>query len=150
MRSDISFTVSSAERRRLNAINEFTVGHALRDYIEWKRMAAARSHFETGEIHRERLPQAMAQRSGDAGYASGIYSSRRLARATSERADFMMIEAGDAPDFLFRDLIDRTDLPRDTVFNSLRHTIPTPASSCRRARPWPWSTSNSATPTLQQ
>ena len=33
------------------------------------------------------------------GYASGIYSSRRIARATSERADFMMIVAGDAPDF---------------------------------------------------
>ncbi|WP_353646569.1 site-specific integrase [Mesorhizobium sp. WSM2239] len=27
--------------------DEFTVGHALRDYIEWKRMAAAQSHFET-------------------------------------------------------------------------------------------------------
>jgi integrase len=27
--------------------DQFTVGHALRDYIEWKRMAAARSHFET-------------------------------------------------------------------------------------------------------
>ncbi|GLS35324.1 hypothetical protein GCM10010869_09120 [Mesorhizobium tianshanense] len=33
------------------------------------------------------------------GYASGIYSSRRIARAASERADFMMIVAGDAPDF---------------------------------------------------
>lgn len=33
------------------------------------------------------------------GYASGIYSSRRVARATVERADFMMIVAGDAPDF---------------------------------------------------
>ncbi|MDE5459029.1 IS5/IS1182 family transposase, partial [Bradyrhizobium sp. CSA112] len=33
------------------------------------------------------------------GYASGIYSSRRIARATVERADFMMIVAGDAPDF---------------------------------------------------
>ena len=32
------------------------------------------------------------------GYASGLYSSRRLARA-AERADFMMIVAGDAPDF---------------------------------------------------
>lgn len=26
--------------------DEFTVGHALRDYIEWKRVAAARSHFD--------------------------------------------------------------------------------------------------------
>jgi integrase len=26
---------------------EFTVGHALSDYIDWKRVAAARSHFET-------------------------------------------------------------------------------------------------------
>ena len=33
------------------------------------------------------------------GYASGIYSSRRIARACIERADFMMIVAGDPPDF---------------------------------------------------
>jgi transposase len=33
------------------------------------------------------------------GYASGVYSSRRLAKACSERADFMMIAAGDPPDF---------------------------------------------------
>jgi len=33
------------------------------------------------------------------GYASGIYSSRRIARACVERADFMMISALDAPDF---------------------------------------------------
>jgi transposase len=33
------------------------------------------------------------------GYASGVYSSRRLAKACVERADFMMIVAGDAPDF---------------------------------------------------
>ena len=33
------------------------------------------------------------------GYASGIYSSRRIAGAAVERADFMMIVAGDAPDF---------------------------------------------------
>lgn len=33
------------------------------------------------------------------GYASGIYSSRRIARAAQERADFMMIVAGDVPDF---------------------------------------------------
>ena len=33
------------------------------------------------------------------GYASGLYSSRRLARACLERADFMMIASGDAPDF---------------------------------------------------
>jgi transposase len=33
------------------------------------------------------------------GYASGLYSSRRLARACVERVDFMMIVAGDAPDF---------------------------------------------------
>src|SRR3954453_16495409 len=32
------------------------------------------------------------------GYASGIYSSRRIARASVE-ADFMMIVAGDPPDF---------------------------------------------------
>jgi len=33
------------------------------------------------------------------GYASGVYSSRRIARAAVERADCMMIVAGDAPDF---------------------------------------------------
>lgn len=33
------------------------------------------------------------------GYASGIYSSRRIARACLERADFIMICALDAPDF---------------------------------------------------
>jgi transposase len=33
------------------------------------------------------------------GYASGIYSSRRIAKAAAERADFMMIVAGDPPDF---------------------------------------------------
>jgi transposase len=33
------------------------------------------------------------------GYASGVYSSRRIAKAAVERADFMMIAAGDPPDF---------------------------------------------------
>ena len=33
------------------------------------------------------------------GYAIGLYSSRRLAKAAVERADFMMIVAGDPPDF---------------------------------------------------
>jgi transposase len=33
------------------------------------------------------------------GYASGIYSSRRIVKAAVERADFLMIVAGDAPDF---------------------------------------------------
>ena len=33
------------------------------------------------------------------GYASGLYASRRIARAAVERADFMMIVAGDPPDF---------------------------------------------------
>jgi transposase len=33
------------------------------------------------------------------GYASGVYSSRRIAKAACERADFMMIVAGDPPDF---------------------------------------------------
>jgi transposase len=32
-------------------------------------------------------------------YTSGVYGSRRIARASRERADFMMIVAGDAPDF---------------------------------------------------
>ncbi|MER9548372.1 transposase [Mesorhizobium sp. M0322] len=33
------------------------------------------------------------------GYASGIYSSRRIARAAVARADLMLIVAGDPPDF---------------------------------------------------
>jgi len=33
------------------------------------------------------------------GYASGVYASRRIAKAAEERADFMMIVAGDPPDF---------------------------------------------------
>jgi transposase len=33
------------------------------------------------------------------GYASGLYSSRRIAKACTKRADFMMIVAGDPPDF---------------------------------------------------
>jgi transposase len=33
------------------------------------------------------------------GYASGVYSSRRIAKAAVERSDFMMIVAGDPPDF---------------------------------------------------
>ena len=33
------------------------------------------------------------------GYANGIYSSRRIEKAARERADFMMIVAGDVPDF---------------------------------------------------
>ena len=32
------------------------------------------------------------------GYACGVYSSRRIAKACGERADFMMIVALDAPD----------------------------------------------------
>ena len=32
-------------------------------------------------------------------YASGLYSSRRIAKACIERADFMLIVAGDPPDF---------------------------------------------------
>ena len=33
------------------------------------------------------------------GFVSGLYSSRRIARACVERADFMMLVAGDPPDF---------------------------------------------------
>ena len=33
------------------------------------------------------------------GYASGLYSSRRIARACRERNDFVMIVALDPPDF---------------------------------------------------
>lgn len=33
------------------------------------------------------------------GYAAGVYSSRRIAKACVERVDFMLIVAHDAPDF---------------------------------------------------
>ena len=33
------------------------------------------------------------------GYASGLYSSRRIARACRERNDFVMLVALDPPDF---------------------------------------------------
>lgn len=35
------------ELRYTNSVNAFTVGDALLDYVEWKRIAATRSHFET-------------------------------------------------------------------------------------------------------
>jgi transposase len=37
-------------------------------------------------------------------YCSGLYSSRRIAKACAERVDFMMIVAHDAPDFRSRRL----------------------------------------------
>jgi hypothetical protein len=37
------------------------------------------------------------------GYASGLYSSRRIARACCERNDFVMIVALDPPDFRSED-----------------------------------------------
>jgi transposase len=45
------------------------------------------------------------------GYASGLYSSRRIARAAVERADFMMIVAGDPPDFRTTSEFRRRHLP---------------------------------------
>ena len=32
----------------LKTVSGFTVGDAMRDYVEWKRIAASRTHFETG------------------------------------------------------------------------------------------------------
>src|SRR6202050_5862420 len=46
------------------------------------------------------------------GYASGLYSSRRSARAAVERADFMMIVAGDPPDFRTIREVPRGDLEK--------------------------------------
>ena len=45
------------------------------------------------------------------GYASGIYSSRRIVRAAVERADFLMIVAGDPPDFRTLSEFRRRHLP---------------------------------------
>jgi transposase len=53
------------------------------------------------------------------GYASCIYSSRRIARACIERADFIMIVAGDPPDF------------RTISDFRKRHLAARPSCSCR-------------------
>lgn len=45
------------------------------------------------------------------GYASGIYSSRRIVKAAVERADFLMIVAGDPPDFRTLSEFRRRHLP---------------------------------------
>jgi CTP:molybdopterin cytidylyltransferase MocA len=56
------------------------------------------------------------------GYASGIYSSRRIAKAAVERADFMMIVAGDPPDFV-------APRPCDRKARALRPS-PSPSALC--------------------
>ena len=70
-------------------------------------VALAREHLDLSEIvasYKSRLgqppfdPRMMTALLLYA-YCSGLYSSRRMAKACAERVDFMMIVAHDAPDF---------------------------------------------------
>jgi hypothetical protein len=58
---------------------------------------------EWGQLREPARPAGVPSGADEAlllnGYANGIGSSRRLAKACRERADFMMIVAGDPPDF---------------------------------------------------
>ena len=84
----------------------------VRDYVPEKHLsrfivALVREHLDLTEIaasYRSVLGQPPfdpAQMTALLlnGYASGIHSSRRIAKACTERVDFMMIVAGDPPDF---------------------------------------------------
>ena len=61
------------------------------------------------------------------GYASGLYSSRRIAKACRERNDFVMIVALDAPDF--RD----QRLPQ-AAFEGARRAVPAGSEVVRDGR----------------
>jgi transposase len=62
------------------------------------------------------------------GYASGLYSSRRIARACCERNDFVMIVALDPPDF--RTISDFRKRP----FEGARRVVPTGTEVVRDSR----------------
>src|SRR4051812_21458807 len=69
------------------------------------------------------------------GYASGLYSSRRIAKACRERNDFVMIVALDPPDFrTISDFRKRTADPTDAKEDRrrwLRNTLPIEKASGR-------------------
>ena len=69
-------------------------------------VALAREHLDLSEIvasYKSGLGQPPFDPHDDGlllyAYCSGLYSSRRIAKACAERVDFMMIVAHDAPDF---------------------------------------------------
>ena len=67
----------------------------VRESLDLSAIAAAyRSPLGQPPFHVEMMTALLLH-----AYASGIYASRRIAKATTERADFMMIVAGDPPDF---------------------------------------------------
>jgi transposase len=77
------------------------------DHLAQFVVALAREHLDVSEIvasYKRGLGQpAFDPRMMTAlllyAYCSGLYSSRRIAKACAERVDFMMIVAHDAPDF---------------------------------------------------
>ena len=77
------------------------------DHLAQFVVALAREHLDLSEIvasYKSGLGQPRFDRRMMAAlllyaYCSGVYSSRRIAKACAERVDFMMIVAHDAPDF---------------------------------------------------
>ena len=77
------------------------------DHLAQFVVALAREHLDLSEIVAS-YKSGLGQPPFDPGmmtalllyaYCSGLYSSRRIAKACAERVDFMMIVAHDAPDF---------------------------------------------------
>jgi transposase len=81
--------------------------YVAKDHLSWLIVSLVRGSLDLSEItgsYTSRLGQPpfdpwMMTALLLHGYASGLYSSRRIAKAAQERADFMMIVAGDPPDF---------------------------------------------------
>ena len=67
----------------------------LAEFVRFADLRLQNADWLTQLIDRE----APGDKAKATAYASGIYSSRRIAKAAVERADFMMIVAGDPPDF---------------------------------------------------
>ena len=66
----------------------------LAEFVRFADLRLQNADWLTQLIDRE----APGDKAKETAYASGIYSSRRIARAAVERADFMMIVAGKSPD----------------------------------------------------
>ncbi len=81
--------------------------YVLADHLALFVVALAREHLDLSEIVAS-YKSGLGQPPFDPrmmtalllyAYCSGLYSSRRIAKACAERVDFMMIVAHDAPDF---------------------------------------------------
>ena len=68
------------------------------------------------------------------GYASGLYSSRRIARACRERNDFVMIVALDPPDFRTISDFRKRHLSVDRCVETGRQFLPDPTRAGGRDR----------------